>query len=110
MQAQRVIFCGLVSGLPRLFHVCQVDKSVLMVFLGVGQFDEKFAEFGRRDGVGGLSIKAARLRLHSHGRPEHTPRLQYAVEPYGSPLNEPFYILSTHKRDMVAIRLFERRQ
>ena len=39
-------FCALVSGLPGLFLLRQVDKSVLMVFLSVGQFDEKFAEIG----------------------------------------------------------------
>ena len=79
----------------------QVDKSVLMVFLGIGQFAQEFAYAGRRNDISGFSIKAACFRFHNHCCDERTLRLQYPVEPDGSALNEPFYILSTDERNMV---------
>jgi hypothetical protein len=63
-----------------------------MVFLGIGQFAQEFADAGRRNDISGFSIKAPCFRFHSHCCGEHTLRLQYPVEPDGSALHEPFYI------------------
>jgi hypothetical protein len=85
---------------------CQIDKSILMVLLGIGQFTQEVAYAGGRNSIAGFSIEPPCFRFHSHCRGQYSLRSQNPVEPNGSALNEPFYVLSSDERDMVAIFQF----